>query len=103
MKNRWWIYQQERFPIFMNAPLVIVFCLSVLLFSVLQQADASGPSFILVSGAAISTLILFFQLRVADEFKDFDTDAEYRPHRAVPRGLVTLRARAATHHPGAHG
>jgi hypothetical protein len=101
MKNRWWIYQQERFPIFMNAPLVIVFCLSVLLFSAMQQVETYAPSFMLVSGAAISTLILFFQLRVADEFKDYETDSEYRPHRAVPRGLVKLRELAVLAYVGA--
>jgi 4-hydroxybenzoate polyprenyltransferase len=34
---------------------------------------------------------LFLQLRIADEFKDFEDDARYRPYRPVPRGLVTLR------------
>src|SRR5207244_2784241 len=33
----------------------------------------------------------FLQLRIADEFKDFEEDARYRPYRPVPRGLVTLR------------
>lgn len=101
MKNRWWVYQQERFPIILNAPLVVVFCLSVMLFSTMQQVEAHAPSIMLVGGAAISTLILFFQLRVADEFKDFATDSEYRPHRAVPRGLVTLRELAVLAYIGA--
>ncbi len=35
--------------------------------------------------------ILFFQLRVADEVKDGEDDAKYRPERPIPRGLVTLR------------
>jgi len=90
MKNRWWTYQKERFPIFAHGPLVIVFCTSVMLFSALQQKPAEMPELMQIGGAVISTLILFFQLRVADEFKDFETDARYRPHRAVPRGLVTL-------------
>lgn len=34
---------------------------------------------------------LFFQLRVSDEFKDAVDDALYRPERAVPRGLVSLK------------
>jgi 4-hydroxybenzoate polyprenyltransferase len=88
MTNRWWIYQKERFPIFAHGPLVIVFCLAVMLFSALQQGDAL-PELTRVAAAVISTLILFFQLRVADEFKDFEIDSKYRPHRAVPRGLVT--------------
>jgi 4-hydroxybenzoate polyprenyltransferase len=35
-------------------------------------------------------LIFFAQLRIADEFKDCEEDAKYRPYRPVPRGLVTL-------------
>jgi 4-hydroxybenzoate polyprenyltransferase len=68
---------------------VIIFCLAVMLFSSLQQGDEL-PEFTRIAGAVISTLILFFQLRVADEFKDFSIDSKYRPHRAVPRGLVSL-------------
>lgn len=89
MTNRWWTYQKERFPIFAHGPLVLVFCLAVMLFSALQQGHEL-PDIARIAGAVISTLILFFQLRVADEFKDFDLDSRYRPHRAVPRGLVSL-------------
>ncbi len=89
MTNRWWTYQKERFPIFAHGPLVLVFCLAVMFFSALQQG-IELPDIARIAGAVISTLILFFQLRVADEFKDFDLDSRYRPHRAVPRGLVSL-------------
>ena len=89
MTNRWLTYQQERFPVFAHGPLVIVFCLAVMSFSSLQQ-DHELPDIARIAGAVISTLIFFFQLRVADEFKDFDLDSRYRPHRAVPRGLVSL-------------
>ena len=88
MSNRWWIYQKERFPVFAHGPMVIIFCLSVMLFSSLQEGEIPGLG--RVAGAVISTLILFFQLRVADEFKDFEIDSRYRPHRPVPSGLVTL-------------
>jgi 4-hydroxybenzoate polyprenyltransferase len=30
-------------------------------------------------------------LRLADEFKDFEEDARFRPYHPVPRGLVSLR------------
>lgn len=89
MTNRWWIYQKERFPVFAHGPMVIIFCLSIMLFSSLQAGEL--PEMTRIAGAAITTLILFFQLRVADEFKDYADDAKYRPHRAVPRGLVSLR------------
>ena len=41
--------------------------------------------------AFVSCLLFFFQLRVADEFKDHEEDTRWRPYRPVPRGLVTLR------------
>ena len=36
-------------------------------------------------------LLMFLQLRIADEFKDAAEDARWRPYRPVPRGLVTLK------------
>jgi 4-hydroxybenzoate polyprenyltransferase len=100
MTNRWWIYQKERFPIFAHGPLVIVFCMAVMLFSALQHGDEL-PGVARIAGAVISTLILFFQLRVADEFKDYSIDVKYRPHRAVPRGLVKLSELARLAYAGA--
>jgi 4-hydroxybenzoate polyprenyltransferase len=90
MNNRWWTYQKERFPLFAHGPLIVIFCLAVMLFSALQQDQFEPPEFIRVFGAVVTTLILFFQLRVADEFKDFEVDSKYRSERPVPRGLVKL-------------
>ncbi len=39
----------------------------------------------------MTSLLFFLQLRIADEFKDFEEDTRFRPYRPVPRGLVTLR------------
>ncbi|MDA0681537.1 MAG: UbiA family prenyltransferase [Proteobacteria bacterium] len=89
MNNRWWIYQRERFPVLAHGPMVIVFCLSVMLFSSLQEGGF--PDILRIAGAVITTVILFFQLRVADEFKDFADDSKYRPGRPVPRGLISLK------------
>lgn len=69
--------------------MVVVFCGSVMLFSSIQNGEL--PSAYRVLAASLSTLIMFFLLRVADEFKDHDIDSKYRPHRAVPRGLVSLQ------------
>lgn len=101
MTNRWWIYQKERFPIFAHGPLIIVFCTAVMFFSALQQDQFVLPDLVRICGAVITTLILFFQLRVADEFKDFEIDAKYRPERPVPRGLVQLRELAKLAYAGA--
>ncbi|MGI9262082.1 MAG: UbiA family prenyltransferase [Woeseiaceae bacterium] len=89
MLRRLWQYQKERFPLVAHGSMVIVFCVSVMLFAALQGGEF--PGLIRVLAASVSTLIMFFLLRVADEFKDFEIDSNYRPHRAVPRGLVSLR------------
>jgi 4-hydroxybenzoate polyprenyltransferase len=38
----------------------------------------------------VSTFVFFLQLRIADEFKDYDEDLAHRPYRPVQRGLVRL-------------
>ena len=101
MTNRWWIYQRERFPIFAHGPLIIIFCMAVMFFSALQQDELVLPDLVRICGAVVTTLILFFQLRVADEFKDFEIDSKYRPERPVPRGLVQLRELARLAYAGA--
>jgi 4-hydroxybenzoate polyprenyltransferase len=91
MVNRWWVYQHERFPIVAHGPLIAAFSFSAVSFSALLRgkSDLPGADSALV---AFGTAFLFFlQLRIADEFKDFDEDARYRPYRPVQRGLVTLR------------
>jgi 4-hydroxybenzoate polyprenyltransferase len=45
--------------------------------------------------AFVSAFIFFLQLRIADECKDRESDARYRPYRPVPRGLVSLPALGA--------
>ena len=89
--SRWWTYLQERFPPLENGLLVAVFGLSALYHSALLRGRADLPG----AGPALAafglTLLFFFLLRVADEFKDLEKDHRYRPERPVPRGLVSLR------------
>ena len=87
---RLWIYQRERFPLVRTVPLLLAFSAS----SVTASAHLAGRS---VPGAAayatafILALVFFWQMRVADEVKDAETDQRYRPERPIPRGLVSLR------------
>ena len=85
---RWWIYQKERFPIFQHGPLVAAFSSCAVAYSALLTG--SSPVWQSFAVAFITCLIFFLQLRIADEFKDAEEDATYRPYRAVPRGLVKL-------------
>lgn len=87
--NRWWVYQRERFPLLAHGPLILAFSFSAASYSSLVRGTAP-PAFAAVSVAFITSLLFFLQLRIADEFKDAEEDARYRPYRPVPRGLVTL-------------
>jgi 4-hydroxybenzoate polyprenyltransferase len=86
----WWTYQRERFPVLAHGPLIAAFSASAVCYSALVRgADRVTAASLAV---AFGTAFLFFlQLRIADEFKDFEEDARFRPYRPVPRGLVTLR------------
>jgi 4-hydroxybenzoate polyprenyltransferase len=89
--KRWWIYQQERFPLVAHGPLIAAFSASAVCYSALLRGGGARPpawSFVV---AFLVSLGSFLLLRIADEFKDAEEDARYRPYRPVPRGLVTLR------------
>src|SRR5439155_18400113 len=89
--RRWIIYQHERFPFLAHTPLIGAFSLSAVSFSSLLRNDTDAPSFDRLLVAFLTSLLFFLQLRIADEFKDFEEDSRYRPYRPVPRGLVKLR------------
>ena len=88
---RWWVYQGERFPLLKHGPLIFAFSFSAVAFSWMLRSPGGWPDPLSVTVAFASCLVFFLQLRIADEFKDFEEDARYRPYRPVPRGLVTLR------------
>jgi len=90
--NRWWIYQKERFPLFAHGLLIAAFSSSAVCFSGLLRGQVDLPSLASLSVAFVTCFIFFLQLRIADEFKDFEEDSRYRPYRPVPRGLITLRS-----------
>jgi hypothetical protein len=90
MMRRWVIYQRERFPLAAHAPLVAAFSVSAVCFSSLLRGHIAVPRPGVIIVAFLTALLFFLQLRIADEFKDFEDDARYRPYRPVPRGLVTL-------------
>jgi 4-hydroxybenzoate polyprenyltransferase len=87
---RLWIYQAERFPLVRTVPLLLAFSAS----SVTTSAHLAGrhvPGAAAYATAFTVVLVLFWQMRVADEVKDAEADRRYRPERPIPRGLVSLR------------
>lgn len=89
--NRWWTYQLERFPLHQHGPLILAFSFSAVSYSSLARGHTGWPDARSVVVAFVTSLIFFLQLRIADEHKDAEEDARYRPYRPVPRGLVRLR------------
>ncbi len=88
---RFWTYQAERFPVFGHGVLIAAFSFSAVSFSALLRGQVRWPGAGAILVAFASAFLFFLQLRLADEFKDFEEDARYRPYRPVPRGLVSLR------------
>ncbi len=90
LMQRMWVYQAERFPLAKTVPLLACFsAASITLSAVLAGRPLPALSAYLIGFSLV--FILFFQLRVADEVKDGEDDAKYRPERPIPRGLVSLR------------
>ncbi|MDJ1176892.1 UbiA family prenyltransferase [Roseofilum capinflatum] len=89
MVNRWWVYQQERFPIVANGLLIGVFSFSAVSYSALLRGGVPSLGSSVVAFAI--AFLFFLQLRIADEFKDYEEDCQFRSYRPVPRGLVSLR------------
>jgi hypothetical protein len=89
--NRWWIYQKERFPLAAYAPLIAAFSYAAVGYSTLARGSGNPPGWRQAAVAFVTSLLFFLQLRLADEFKDFEDDLHYRAYRPVQRGLVKLR------------
>lgn len=89
--NRWIVYQRERFPLAAHGPLVAAFSASAVCFSSMVRGHIAVPAPAALMVAFLTALLFFLQLRIADEFKDYEDDSRFRPYRAVPRGLVTLK------------
>lgn len=90
-RSRWWIYQRERFPLVAHGLLIAAFSASAVSFSALLRGGSPPPAVASYLTAFATSFLLFLQLRIADEHKDFEEDCAHRPYRPVPRGLVTLR------------
>ena len=88
--RRLWTYQAERFPLGKTALLLLVFSSASLSLSA-HLAGRPLPSPWTFVAMWLAVVLVFFQMRAADEYKDFEDDARYRPERAIPRGLVSLR------------
>lgn len=89
LPQRLYIYTSERFPLASHSIAIFTFFLSAYL-----TAQALSSSTVVVSREAavgfVTLLLVFFHIRIMDEFKDAREDTQYHPEHPVPRGLITL-------------
>ena len=85
--QRLWIYQSERFPLKKTVPLLAVFSAASICVSA-QLAGRPLPGWDGFLAGFVIAMVLFFQMRVCDEWKDAEDDRRYRPSRPIPRGLI---------------
>jgi 4-hydroxybenzoate polyprenyltransferase len=84
-------YCKERFPLHQNGLLITVFTFSAASFSRLCRGHTDFIALSHFIAGAFTSICFFLLLRIADEFKDSEEDRRFRPYRAVPRGLVSLK------------
>jgi len=87
---RFFKYQKERFPFLLYLLIISVFSFSAISYSLLSR---QVQQFITLDSFALcvfNAIIVFFLLRVSDEFKDQEDDSKFRTYLPVPRGLISL-------------
>ncbi len=89
--KRFYIYQKERFPILAHGLLISIFTFSAISYSRICRGAVGFIAIEAYFVAAFTTITLFYLLRVSDEHKDAQDDAQFRKHLPVPRGLISLK------------
>jgi hypothetical protein len=84
------IYQKERFPILGHGLLVATFSFSAVSYSRICRGATGFISPGIFATGIFTTVSLFLLVRIFDEFKDAEDDAQYRKELAVPRGLISF-------------
>ena len=97
------IYLNERFPLGKNSFFVLIFTLSGYISTSLlynskiinqifsKEIKVPMPWYKIIA-LFIIIFMFFFQLRITDEFKDYEEDLKYRAYRPVQRGIISLKA-----------
>jgi hypothetical protein len=89
--SRFWIYQSERFPFLAHGLLIAIFSFSAIAYSRICRGQAGFIDWKTYAVGIFITVTLFFLVRVFDEHKDANDDAQFRKELPVPRGLISLK------------
>ena len=113
------IYLNERFPLGKNSFFVLIFTLSGYIYTGLlynskiitpilskevnrvsllwdKEIDKVPMTWYKLLPLFIIIFMFFFQLRITDEFKDYEEDLKYRSYRPVQRGIISLKTLGKT-------
>ena len=100
------IYLNERFPLGKNSFFVLIFTLSGYIYtsllynSKIMYLFTNGVKIGIFQYKIIALFIIIFmfflQLRITDEFKDYEEDLKYRAYRPVQRGIISLKTLGKT-------
>jgi len=88
--KRFYIYQNERFPILAHGFIIAVFTFSAVSYSRICRGKEGFIPWEIYLVGIFATISLFLLVRIFDEFKDQEEDAKYRKYLPVPRGLISL-------------
>jgi len=89
--KRLYIYQRERFPVVAHGLMITAFTFSAISYSRICRGLEGFISIQNFMIGIFTSFTFFLLLRIFDEFKDKEEDAQFRTYLPVPRGLVTLR------------
>ena len=96
------IYLNERFPLGKNSIFVLIFTLSGYIYTgllynskIINQIFSKEIKVPMpwhkIAALFIIIFMFFLQLRITDEFKDYEEDLKYRAYRPVQRGVISLK------------
>jgi len=89
--KRFFIYQKERFPFLAHGLMIMAFTFSAVSYSRICRQQTGFISWKDFTIGVFATITLFLLVRIFDEFKDKEDDAQYRKYLPVPRGLISLK------------
>ncbi|MFY9309032.1 MAG: UbiA family prenyltransferase [Bacteroidia bacterium] len=89
--RRLYLYQKERFPVLGHGLLVASFSFSAIAYSRICRGAEGFVNWQTYLVGIFITITLFMLVRIFDEFKDAEDDAQYRKHLPVPRGLISFK------------
>ncbi len=89
--ERFKMYTDERFPVLATAVFVFLFSFnSFYLFDALNEGNGPILNSSMIIGY-VTMFLVFFHLRLMDEFKDYKDDVLAYPERVLSRGVIKLK------------